>query len=178
MPDAGRTREPCVQKKVHLRTQATTGQPEQPAFPARWFTAYTRSPRCAGLVSHRRFANINSQSLTPAAGGQDHAISLVRESRRSPSSTVRVHRILKPTSVAMRGRPSEWNQDGAEDRTDPASDKAKYFSSMGLTRFRKISPTRLGKNLRSAQLSQLLRTTGEQKRAVSPECAQSGPSGV
>ena len=25
MPDAGRTREPCVQRKVHLRTQATQG---------------------------------------------------------------------------------------------------------------------------------------------------------
>ena len=41
MPGAGRTREPCVQRKVHLRTQATTGQPEQPAFPAQWFTTYS-----------------------------------------------------------------------------------------------------------------------------------------
>src|SRR5262249_3113840 len=34
-----------------LRTQATTGQPEQPALPAQRVTAYTW---CAGLSGHRR----------------------------------------------------------------------------------------------------------------------------
>src|SRR6185437_13935590 len=66
-PDAGRTREPCVQKRCTLRTQATTGQPNQPAFPAQWFTVYTRSPRCAVLDSHRR-PGIIIQGLMPASG--------------------------------------------------------------------------------------------------------------
>jgi len=33
MPDAGRTREPCVQKNALLRTQETTGQPRQSGIP-------------------------------------------------------------------------------------------------------------------------------------------------
>src|SRR5215475_82899 len=40
--------------KCILRTQETTGQPEQPAFPAQWVTAYTWSPRCAQPFGHRR----------------------------------------------------------------------------------------------------------------------------
>jgi hypothetical protein len=32
-PDAGRTREPCVQRRCTLRTQATTGQPKQSGIP-------------------------------------------------------------------------------------------------------------------------------------------------
>src|SRR6185437_4032062 len=67
MPGAGRTRAPCVQGKCTLRTQATTGQPEQPAFPARWFTAYTWSPRSAGLVSLRRLQI--ACTLDPSVGG-------------------------------------------------------------------------------------------------------------
>jgi len=68
MPDAGRTREPCVQRNCTLRTQATTGQPNQPAFPARWFTPYTWSPRCTGLFSHRRLAKRLAR-LDPSVGG-------------------------------------------------------------------------------------------------------------
>jgi hypothetical protein len=48
-----------------------------PALPAQWFTAYTRSPRCTGLL-----ATVASQmilrDLIPASGNRDHAISLVR----------------------------------------------------------------------------------------------------
>jgi len=40
MPDAGRTREPCVQKKCTFTHASKTGQPKQPASPAQWFTAY------------------------------------------------------------------------------------------------------------------------------------------
>ncbi len=59
---------PCVQRKCTLRTQATTGQPGQPAFPARWFTAYTRSPRCALLFSHRRFPGSSPAKLDSSIG--------------------------------------------------------------------------------------------------------------
>src|SRR5690242_20076486 len=77
-PDAGCTREPCVQRKCTLRTQASTGQPRQPAFPARWFTAYTWSPRSTGLVSLRRLARSSRTGLIPASGDRDNTISLVR----------------------------------------------------------------------------------------------------
>src|SRR5689334_21607900 len=36
MPDAGRTRELCVQRNVHFTHASNTGQPGHPAFPARW----------------------------------------------------------------------------------------------------------------------------------------------
>ena len=140
MPDAGRTREPCVQGQCTLRTQATTGQPNQPAFPAQWFTAYTRSPRCAGLVSHRRLGII-TQDLMPASGHQDHAI--------SPSAS-HITRQLMPT------RPSHPAPNTRDDREAPLlmrrgtgrnlqvicpSDKEKYFCLKGLTGFLKISPS-------------------------------------
>jgi hypothetical protein len=51
MPDAGTHPQPCVQKWKKARTQVVTGTPNIPAFPAQWFTAYTRSPRCAGLLA-------------------------------------------------------------------------------------------------------------------------------
>jgi hypothetical protein len=38
-------------------------------------TAYTWSPRCAGLVSHRRLRKLLPINLTPASGCQDHTIS-------------------------------------------------------------------------------------------------------
>src|SRR6185295_4666904 len=59
-----------------LRTQAATGQPGQPAFPARWFTAYTWSPRCPALLSHRHPAK-RPQNLIPASGDRYNTISLV-----------------------------------------------------------------------------------------------------
>jgi len=51
-------------------------RPDDPAFPARWLTAYTRSPRCTGLFGHR-VATMRLRALrwTPASGCQDHATS-------------------------------------------------------------------------------------------------------
>jgi hypothetical protein len=63
-----------AKENAFLRTQATTGQPEQPAFPAQWVTAYTWSPRCAGLSGHRRLALV-TQGLIPASGDRDRTIS-------------------------------------------------------------------------------------------------------
>jgi hypothetical protein len=72
MPDAGRTREPCVQKNVHFAHASNDRAAGTPGIPcAMVLTAAPRSPWCAGLVSHHRLAII-SQSLTPASGGQDH----------------------------------------------------------------------------------------------------------
>ena len=74
MPGAGCTREPCVQKECTLRTQATQVQPDNRHSPRNGFTAYTWSPRCTGLVSHRRFAFV-TQGLIPASGNRDRTIS-------------------------------------------------------------------------------------------------------
>src|SRR5690348_11282064 len=49
---------------------------EAPALPAQWFTAYTWSPRCAGLSGHRRLRE--GASLIPASGDRDNTTSLVR----------------------------------------------------------------------------------------------------
>jgi hypothetical protein len=80
-------------KMEEARTQVVTGTPVMPAFPARWFTAYTCSPRCAGLFSHRRARENVSQALTSASGGRDHTISLVRIGPPSSFASQSVHRI-------------------------------------------------------------------------------------
>ena len=137
MPGAGRTREPCVQRRCTLRTQATTGQPNQPAFPAQWFTAYTRSPRGTGLVSPRRLPIITGRldASVGASGPRDFAV------RRGDARLAHhhVHRIPGPTSVTIAIRPScgpgtrgdnhNFPKNGSKifltRRLDIASDKAK-----------------------------------------------------
>ena len=57
-----------AKKAAPLCTQATTGQPTQPALPAQWATAYTRSPRCAGLSGHRPLKLLGSR-VDPSIGG-------------------------------------------------------------------------------------------------------------
>jgi hypothetical protein len=74
VPDAGRTREPCVQKSVHSAHARNHRAAEQPALPAQWVTAYTRSPRCTGLSGHRRLALV-TQGLIPASGDRDNTTS-------------------------------------------------------------------------------------------------------
>jgi hypothetical protein len=60
-------------EKMHT-SKVTASTPNIPAFPARWCTAYTRSPRGAGLVSPRP-PRIITRELMPASGHQDHATS-------------------------------------------------------------------------------------------------------
>jgi len=87
MPDAGRTREPCVQKKCTLRTQATTGQPKQPASPAQWFTAY----RALSSVSRASLppspADVVTRELDPSIGRSGPRAFAVRDAgaRLAPS---------------------------------------------------------------------------------------------
>ena len=100
-----------AQRKAH---EIITGTTEHtPALPAQWATAYTRSPRSAGLVSLRRLKIITS-GLTPASGRQDHATS------PSASRAARLAAPMRPSQPASRfvtiGRnvpPGEagWRQD-------------------------------------------------------------------
>jgi hypothetical protein len=95
-------------KETHTSIQV---QRRHSGFPcAMVLTAAPRSPRCTGLVSHRRLAKIVSQGLTPASGGQDHT---AWPSEEMPSSGAQarlkhllVHRIPLPTSVTIAIRPS------------------------------------------------------------------------
>ena len=63
-------------KNAHGQSTGTTEH--TPAFPAQWFTAYTWSPRSAGLFSLRP-PGLVTRRLAPASGRRDRTISLVRQ---------------------------------------------------------------------------------------------------
>jgi hypothetical protein len=74
MPVHKRTRSlACKSKKA--RKQVTTGTPKHRHSLYDGFAAYTRSPRCTGLVSHRGLRISSPANLIPASGDQDHTIS-------------------------------------------------------------------------------------------------------
>jgi hypothetical protein len=82
-----------------------TGTPNMPAFPAQWFTAYTRSPRCPGLIA-TVVCQSSPANLIPASGDQDHAISLVRNISRTSGDRIASIASPHPTSVTIAIRPS------------------------------------------------------------------------
>jgi len=111
MPDAGRTREPCVQRECTLRTQATTGSAGTTDIPcAMVLTAAPYSPRCTGLFSHRRFSRTSCEKLDPSVGGTGPYGLTVRADAFVGALTraehLLVHRIPLPTSVTIAIRPS------------------------------------------------------------------------
>jgi len=107
VPDAGRTREACVQRKCTLRTQATTGQPNNRHSLRNGVTAYTWSPRCARAfwppspcVRHAR--------LDPSVGGSgphDFAVRFNPFVFAIPRPGRNVHRSPPPTLVTTAKRP-------------------------------------------------------------------------
>ena len=107
----------ACRKVCTLRTQATTGQPEQPAFPAQWVTAYTWSPRCAQLFGHRRLTFV-TQDLIPASGDRDRTTS-PSASAAFVSRSICGHRIPAPRISDDRPkRPSSSRRDAREGRCD------------------------------------------------------------
>jgi len=105
MPDAGCTREPCVQRKVHFAHASNDRYRRNTGIPcAMVLTAASCSPRCTGLFSHRRLALV-TPGLIPASGDRDHTTwpsashALVFRARC-------VHRIPPPTFVTIAKRPS------------------------------------------------------------------------
>ena len=115
MPDAGRTREPCVQRNVHFAHASNHRAAGQPAFPARWcYGLYAPSP-VSGLDSHRHLRGVSGQpgptspsrKLDPSvgrSGPRDFAVRLRRvrlaqQKRPShPRLTVRDDRPKRPSS--------------------------------------------------------------------------------
>jgi len=103
VPDAGRTREPCVQRSALCARKKSQGSRNTRHSLRNGFTAYTWSPRCTGLFGHRRLALV-TQDLIPASGDRDRTISPY--ATRASSCARRVHRIPPPTSVTIASRPS------------------------------------------------------------------------
>jgi len=64
------------------------------------FTAYTRPPRCPGLIATVASRIIIPRNLIPASGDQDHATS-PSASATFVSRSIRVHRIRAPRVVTI-----------------------------------------------------------------------------
>jgi hypothetical protein len=89
------------------------------------------SPRCAGLVSHRRLRKLLSTSLTPASGCQDHT-AWPPASALPVSQHSRVHRI--PPRVRDSREPPLLIEAGHNRySSDLQKQEAEYFSKRGWT---------------------------------------------
>jgi hypothetical protein len=138
-PDAGRTREPCVQREVHFAHASNDRAAETTGVPcAMVLTAAPRSPRCAGLFSHRH-RRITRRLDTSVGAPGPHGLTVRLAAHRlaqlkRPSQPA-------PTFVAIARAPLLVEQDARTIKLMRPSGKAKYFSREGLTRFRKIGAT-------------------------------------
>src|SRR5579872_2712298 len=92
-----------------------------------------RSPRCAGLDSHRRSRDAGSifANLTSASGCQDHAPS-PSGSNSTRQLRCSVHRIPHPTFVTIAKRPSGWARDGGISAADLPDGTSGIFFAGGL----------------------------------------------
>ena len=119
----------ACRKVCTLRTQETTGQPKQPAFPAQWPYGLYVVSSVSGLVSHRRLAFV-TQNLIPASGNRDRTISpsatCVSSLRTSRPSHPAPHQVTIGHDAPLAGR------DGRNIRLISYSEKANYFRQQGL----------------------------------------------
>jgi hypothetical protein len=101
-PDAGCTRSPvCKGSRVESTRVTPQVQPVRPGLPrAMVLTAASCSPRCTGLVSHRRL-KIIIDKLDPSVGGTGPHDLAVRFVRRSSGGAKSVHRVPRSTFVTM-----------------------------------------------------------------------------
>src|SRR5690242_3310074 len=98
----------ACQENAHLRTQETTGQPEQPAFPAQWaYGLYVFSSVHRALWPPSPCAR--HERLDPSVGGSgphDFAVREIAFVGATSAEQPHVHRIPLPTSVTIASRPS------------------------------------------------------------------------
>jgi hypothetical protein len=115
MPDAGRTREPCVQRKVHFAHASNNRAAETVRHsPRNGVNAYTCSPWCAGLVGHHRLPIIAGR-LDPSVGGSGPHDFAVREIAAFVERTTRVHRIPVSRLVTIGRTPLLARRDGGNE---------------------------------------------------------------
>ena len=172
MPGAGLTHGPPATKK---QAAVTTGSAETTGIPcATVLTAYTCSPRCTGLFSHRRPRERLARSWIPASGDRDHTI--------SPSASHAARLATRIASIAprsqrswrLRGRPSEsrgmprddhiFLKNGREiffaDGLDISSDYRKRFCRLA-DHCRKWSGVRIRANLTRSPRPRARAASGE-----------------
>ena len=130
-PGAGRTRRLVCRgsPQIECTPGHRFGRNDRPSL-RNGVTAYTCSPRRAGLVGRRHPQSL--ASLIPASGDQDHTAS-----PSAPASPVvrnqRVHRIPQPTCRDDRDTPLCEARDGCTITPICISGKANYFCVRGLT---------------------------------------------
>jgi hypothetical protein len=112
MPDAGRTREPCVQRRVHLcaRKQRQVQPKHRHSLRngLRLIRGLLGAPGFLATVA-RRFVACELDPSIGGSGQRDFAVRIerVRLARRH------VHRIPPPTFVTIAKRPSSSERDGS-----------------------------------------------------------------
>src|ERR1700736_6513027 len=142
-----------VQKGTKKRTRAYRFSGGNPAFPARWFTAYSALSPATGLSCHRHPREVLlPANLTPASGRQDHTA--------SPSARVtlfsrnfRVHRI-PPRVRDDRDPPLSSGETGEAIEMICPTGEAEYFCKGGWTAKSLICPS--GKSVQPCQRSQIV----------------------
>ena len=118
-----------AQRNAHEFSAGTTEH--TPASPAQWFSAYTRSPRSAGLVSLRRSQTIDCEldASVGAPGPRDFAVRLAHRSSCGRNASI----APRPTFVTI-GRNAPLAGAGwAETIIFFCKTEEKYFLPEGLT---------------------------------------------
>ena len=136
-PDAGRTREPCVQRKVHFahasndRAAVTTGVPC--AMVLRLIRGLLGVPGLLASVAR----GLVTRELDPSVGGSGPHDFAVREDAfvgaLSRVEHPHVHRSPLPTSVTTAIRPSWWRRDDGSEPYIYEKRKLNIFAGGGLT---------------------------------------------
>ena len=133
MPDAGRTRGPCVPRKCTRRTQVTQGSRDTRHSPRNGLRLIRDLLGVPQLSSHRPLEPRQLKGWIPASGDRDHTIS-----PSAPAAFVNcglhVHRSPPPTFMTTAKRPPEGAGCG-EIIMDFGKMEEEYFCAEGLTRF-------------------------------------------
>ena len=126
-PDAGRTRGPCVQRRcASCARKQRQGSRNSRHSPHNGFTAYTWSPRCAGLSGHRRLA-FATRDLIPASGNRDRTISPSASAHSSRAPQRPSHPATRQVTIGLNAPLA--GRDRRNIRLICPYEKANYFRS-------------------------------------------------
>ncbi len=141
MPDAGRTRGPCVLNEVHSRTQVSQGSRDTRHSPRDGLRLIRVLLGVPQLSSHRPLRTSSAQGLDPSIGGSGPHDFAVRDLKRVRQLRRHVHRSPPPTFLTTAKRPSQrragWvgdNHDFPKDAIDFPKCARNLFLREGLDR--------------------------------------------